>query len=326
MSLDVHPIVEELTAARHGDAAMKAATMTFAIFFENPSVASLVTERTHAIAAKHPSRVLLFDGTKNEGDQHAEPSMARGEWVEIGVHGSNASELASALSMLALPEAPIVLAWIATEIQHDARFVALATIADTIVVSSSAIRNDESAMRDLMAFVTNHPDIVVQDVSYLRLAAWQELIAEFFDEPEFLEELSKLREVSVAGGSEAEMYYLLGWLASRLGWTPCAADEFCNASGGIIHFSMTHDGSARRLSRVVLKSSNVIFTAEVLEDDPDAVCLEVTGAKRRAVRCTPLHTMDIASLIERAILSNAQDEVFMQSLAMAKLIIERKPS
>jgi glucose-6-phosphate dehydrogenase assembly protein OpcA len=303
---------------------MNAATMTLVVFFENEQIASWVTQRTRAIAEKHPSRVLMFDGTKNEGDQHAEPSLTRGEWVEVGVKGSDAPELAAALSELALPEAPVVMAWIATGIQADDRFVALAKLAHTIVVSSSVIKSDETPLRDLIAFVEDHPDIVVQDISYLRLFAWQELIAEFFDEPELLQELTALREVQVAGGSDAEMYYLLGWLASRLDWTPCAADEFCNSAGDIIHFSLRHEGSARRLSKVVLKSKDVVFTAEVHPDDPDAVCLEVSGAKTRKQRCTPLHTMDIASLIERAILRNTVDEVFEQSLTMAKLIIERK--
>ncbi len=323
VSLDVHPIVEELSAARTGDGAMKAATMTLAVFFENTAIASWVTQRTHAIANKHPSRVLMLDGTKNEGQQHAEPSMTRGEWVDIGVKGTNAHELAAALSILALPEAPIVLAWVATEIEHDQRFVALASIAHTVVVSTSVIKTDESALRDLIAFVEHHPEIVVQDVAYLRLATWQELIAEFFDEPEFLDELAELREVNITGGSDAEIYYLLGWLASRLGWTPCASDQFCNIRGDIIRFTMHHEGTARRLSSVVLKSTSVAFTASVLEGDPDAVCLQVTGAKERAVRCAPLHTLDIASLIERAILTNAKDEIFMESLSMANLIIER---
>ena len=49
MSLDVHPIVDELTAARHGDDSMKAATMTFAVFFENEAVASWVTEMARRV-------------------------------------------------------------------------------------------------------------------------------------------------------------------------------------------------------------------------------------------------------------------------------------
>jgi len=323
MTLDVHSIVEELTVARTTEGSMKAATMTLAVFLEDAAIAPWVTQRTHAVADKHPSRVLMFDGTKNEGDQHAEPSMTRGEWVEVGVKGSTAEELAGALSMLALPEAPIVLAWVATGIEHDKRFVALANIADTVVVSTSVLKTDASALRDLIAFVEHHPEILVQDVAYLRLAAWQELIAEFFDEPEFLNELVELREVHISGGSDAEMYYLLGWLASRLQWTPCAPDEFCNVRGDIIRFTLQREGTARRLSSVVLKSGNVTFSATVMENDPDAVCLQVSGAKERAVRCTPLHSVDIASLIERAILTTSKDEIFMRSLAMAKLIIER---
>lgn len=324
MSLDVHGIVEELTAARTTDGSMKAATMTLAIFLENATIAPWVTQRTHAIADKHPSRVLMFDGTKKEGDQHAGPSITRGEWVDVGVKGSTAEELANALSLLALPEAPIVLGWVATGIEHDKRFVALATIADTVVVSTSVIEIDASALRDLIAFVEHHPEILVQDVAYLRLTAWQELIAEFFDEPEFLDELAQLCEVHITGGSDAEMYYLLGWLASRLAWTPCAADQFCNAGGDIIRFTLLREGVARRLSSVILKSRDVTFTASVVDDDQDAVCLRVSGKKEREVRCTPMHTVDIASLIERAILTNTKDEIFTQSLAMAKLIIERK--
>jgi glucose-6-phosphate dehydrogenase assembly protein OpcA len=324
VSLDVHPIVDELTAARHSESAMKAATMTLAVFFENPSIASWVTQRAHLIAEKHPSRVLMFDATKNEGEQHMEPSVARGEWVEVGVKGTRSDELSAALSMLALPDAPVVLAWVATGIQHDDRFVALAQVANTVVVSSSAIAADDSPLRDLTAFVAIHPQMVVQDISYLRLGAWQELIAEFFDEPEFLSELTELRDVEITAGSDAEMYYLLGWLASRLGWMPCAPSEFCNSSGETIRFSLMREGTPRRLARVVLKSKAATFTAEVLESDPDAVCLTVTGTKHRDVRCAPLHSMDIASLIERAILRNSQDAIFMQSLTMAKLIIDRR--
>ncbi|HET9029584.1 MAG TPA: glucose-6-phosphate dehydrogenase assembly protein OpcA [Candidatus Aquilonibacter sp.] len=326
MNLDVHPLVAELTHARHSAGSMNAATMTLVVFYEDAQVGSWVRSRTRAIADKHPSRVLLFDGTKNEGDQHAEPSATRGEWVEIGVKGSHASEIGAALSMLALAEAPVVLCWIATDLAADERFVTLAKQAHTIVVSSSVIRSDERPLRDLIAFVEAHPEIVVQDIAYLRLAAWQELIAEFFDEPEFLEELTALREVEVHAGSDAEMYYLLGWLASRLDWIPCAPDAMCNSSGDIIHITEQRDGSARRLSKVELRSKDVVFSACVHPDDPDAVCLEVTGAKSRKERCAPLHTMDIASLIERAILRSSVDDIFEQSLALAKLIIERKVS
>lgn len=326
MSLDVHPIVHELTQARHANGAMNTATMTLVVFYETESIAGWVTERARAIADKHPSRVVLFDGAKDAGNQHAEPSVTRGEWIEIGCRGSEPHELRAALSMLELPEAPVVLAWIGNGIASDPRFVELARAADTVVVSTSVIHTDEVMLRELSAFVAHYPDIVVQDIAYLRLAAWQELIADFFDEPAFLEELLALCEVEVTAGSDPEMYYLLGWLASRLKWTPCDEREFCNISGDMIRFRLVHDGPPRRLSCVVLKSNGVTFTARVYPDDDSAVCLEVTGAKPREERCAPLHTLDIASLIERAILRNTPDTVFLESLAMTNLMIERKTS
>lgn len=324
MTLDVHPLLDELTQSRHGKGAMNAATMTFAVFFEEPSVANWVIERTRMVADKHPSRVLLFDGSKAADDQRAEPSETRGEWLEIGCRASNPHELQAALSMLSLPEAPLVLAWLGAGIASDERFLALARMATTVVVSSSLVATDARGLQDLTAFVEAHPEIVVQDIAYLRLAAWQELIAEFFDEDDLLEELARLRRVEVTAGSDPEMYYLLGWLASRLSWSPCARDQFCNTAGDIITFILNHGGAARRLSKVELQSENVSFTASVHARDDAAVCLNVRGAKQRDERCGPLHTLDIASLIERAILRTSRDEIFVESLTVAQQILERR--
>ncbi len=324
MSLDVHPIVHELTEARHAAGSMNAATMTFVLFFDNEKIKEWVTERTRRVADKHPSRVIIFDATKPAGEQHAEPSSTRGEWIEIGVRDSNANEVSAALSMLALPEAPVVLVWVAEHIAGDERFLALSSLAQTVICNTSLTATDTRNLRELIAFVEGSPHIWLQDLSYIRLAAWQELIAEFFDEEPFSHELRKLTEVDVTAGSDPEMYYLLGWLASRLSWSPAGQNEFTNPHGPNVRFHLDHDGPPRRLTRIVLKSADVTFTAEVHPDDPSAVLLSVTGAKQRDMRCAPLHTMDIASMIEKAILTNRRDEVFIESLTTAKAIMERQ--
>lgn len=324
MTLGVLPVVEELARLRHATGDMTAATMTLVVFFEDDSVAGWVTQRTHAIAEKHPSRVLLLDGTQTEDTHRADQACTRGEWVELGCKGSSADALRAALAALALPEAPIVLAWIGRTIANDERFLALARAAHTVVVSSSVVFTDNRALDDLIVFVERHPEIAVQDIAYLRLAAWQELVAEFFDEPDLLDELTRLRDVQVSAGSDAEMYYLLGWLASRLGWSPCGGNQFCNAAGDIIRFSLVREGPPRRLSRVVLASANVSFAAFVHPNDDAAVCLRISGAKEREERSAPLHTMDIASLIERAILNTSRDDVFLQSLIAARQILDRR--
>jgi glucose-6-phosphate dehydrogenase assembly protein OpcA len=322
VSLDVHGVVDTLTKARQGSDSVKTSTMTLAVFFGEGEGADWVRARTRALAEKHPSRVIIFDASKGEDEHVVEPLQARGEWIELGVRGASPQALDGALAQLELPDAPVLLFWIAETLSADERFLALAPHADATICSTSVARTDERPLRDLSLFVEQHPEIVIQDVAYLRLLAWQELIAEFFDEPACRRELLALRSVDVTAGSDAEMYYLLGWLASRLAWTPIDAHTFRSPSGDV-RYTMLHDGPPRRLTRVSLASDNATFTASVHPQDQNAICLDVTGSTACPSRCAPLHTVDLASLVERAILAHTRDPVFLESLAMAKAILER---
>jgi glucose-6-phosphate dehydrogenase assembly protein OpcA len=325
VSLDVHPIADQLTQARHSAGAMSAATMTFVLYFDRSDIADWVTGRTRKVADKHPCRVIIFDGTKPRGEQHADPSSTRGEWIEIGVQDATPAEVAAALTMLALPEAPVVLVWVAGHIASDEHFTALAKLASTVVCNTALSGEDTTdALKELIAYVEAHPEIWVQDLAYIRLAAWQEIIAEFFDGEDHRGELHVLTEVEVAAGSESEMYYLLGWLASRLGWRLRGPGEFTSGTGMTIRYTMKHEGPPRRVAHVTLRSAQATYTASVHPDDPGAVVLSVANGAVEGDRCAPLHTMDIASMIERAILINRRDDVFIQSLAVAKAMLEKQ--
>ena len=323
MSLDVHPVVQALAKARNDPGAMKTTTMTFAIFFGDGEGADWVRGRTRALAEKHPSRVVILDANKDETEQSVEPPQKRGEWIEIGVKGANAAELDAALTQLSLPEAPVVLLWIAEALSEDDRFMTLARRSDTTICSTSVARTDDGALRDLAHFVELHPDTLIQDVAYLRLTAWQELVAEFFDDPDDRVELDGLRSVDVTAGSDAEMYYMLGWIASRLRWTLTDAQTFASPGGGNVKFTMTHDGPPRRLSKIALASEHATFTASVIPDDQNAIALDVTGPSPSS-RFAPLHTVDLASLVERAILTTTRDDVFMDALSMTKAMMEKR--
>jgi glucose-6-phosphate dehydrogenase assembly protein OpcA len=314
--------MDALAKARKEAGAMLISTMTFAVFFADDSGVDWVRSRTRALAEKHPSRVVVFDDGKDEDQRTVEPSKTRGEWIEIGVRGASPAELDAALTQLELPDAPVVLLWIAQALASDDRFLTLARRANRTICSTSVSRSDERPLSDLATFVKAHPEILIQDVAYLRLGAWQELIAEFFDEPACRRELTALRSVEVTAGSDAEMYYILGWLASRLAWAPTGPETFASP-GGTVRYTMIHDGPPRRLTKIALASENATFSASIHPQDQDAICLDVTGSTACPSRCAPLHTVDLASLVERAILTRKTDKVFFESLAMAKEIIER---
>lgn len=323
MSLDVHPLLDELQHARQGNEP-NATTMTFVVYFDEPAIAPWIRERMRLIIDKHPSRVVMLDGSQGSDAAHIDAEVPRGEWIEVGVRGANGTELAGALSQLSLPEAPVVLAWIASRIADDDRFATLAPRVQTVICNSSVLETGHNSQRDLIRFVEAHPEIRVQDLAYLRLSGWQDLIADFFDKREAMNELFQLRSVEIAAGSEAEAYYLLGWLASRLEWKPCGRNEMCNRDEAIVSFKIEREGPPRRLQRVVLRSEHTTFSAEVFDEDPNAVCLQATGAASQERRCAPVFGLEIASLVERAILQNVPDEVFLETAEMTRQIVDHQ--
>jgi glucose-6-phosphate dehydrogenase assembly protein OpcA len=306
--------------------------MTVVVFFSDAAVGEWARDRTHALAVKHPSRVIVLDGTQDHAMQmvgnaceiHAECVKTRGDWIELGVRESTPEALKSAVNALCLPEAPVVLIWVAAGIGEDPRFATLSERMRTVVYNSSVLDSDDQAMRELVTFVKSHPNVSIGDLAYLRLAPWQESIALFFDGKDVIRELFDLRRVEITCGSDSEAYYLLGWLASRLEWTPCSAEAFCNRFGVQIDFSIQREGRARRIRRIALSSTQTQFVAEIDGENADAIVLRVTGEKPHPTRCRPINNIDIATLVERAILTGHSDRVFVESLIAAGEILQRR--
>ncbi len=320
MSLDLQPIQDQLAERRRGRPDMQVATMTLAVLFEEARVGGLARERIHALAAKHPCRVIVLDGTQNEGEY----SIQGDDWVELGVKKMGAETLRSVVAALRVPDAPVVLLWIAPGIEGDARFEALSQLAQTVVYNSSLLDVGDAAMRQFIAYARKHPDAPIADIAYLRLEPWQESVAIFFDDRNAVDELFDLRRVEITGGSDPEAFYLLGWLASRLNWTPSSADAMSNRFGTRIDFVIRREGEPRRIARVALSSSRSQFVAEA---DPasETIRLSVTGSSEHRGRYRAINNPGIAALVERAILWGHDDRVFHESLvAVGEILTHRK--
>jgi glucose-6-phosphate dehydrogenase assembly protein OpcA len=320
VSLDLHSVLGELTERRRNRRDMNVATMTVVVFFDDPAVGDWARDRTRALSNKHPSRVIVLDATASQELHH----VGTGDWIELGVKESGPEMLRSAVATLSLPEAPVVLIWVASGIGEDPRFATLSSHMRTVVYNSSVLDSDDAALRELVTFVKSHQAVSICDLAYLRLAPWQESIALFFDAKDVIRELFDLRRVEIVCGSDSEAYYLLGWMASRLEWTPCSPDAFCNRFGVQIDFSIAREGRARRIRRIALASSETTFTAQIDGEAAEAIVLTVEGARTHPVRCRPINNIDIATLVERAILTGHNDRVFVESLLAAGTILERR--
>jgi glucose-6-phosphate dehydrogenase assembly protein OpcA len=322
VTIDVHSVLEELTQRRRErDNAVDVATMTIVAFFEDETIGNWLRPRIAEAAAKQPSRVVIIDAAQPADCTSVSEA---GDWIEVGGGDCSPESLASATESLVHHGAPVALIWASFDMAGDERFAALAAQARTIVYNSSALERDENGLMALRSYAERHPDAAIADLAYLRLAPWQDAIAQFFDAKNVIRELFDLRRVEIASGSDAEAYYLLGWLASRLEWNACGPHEFCNRFGTEIAFRIERMPAPRRLQRVTLESSQTRFVAELQRGTPNAIALSVTGAVDYPQRFRPVTNVGTPALIERALAASRQDRIFLETLLAAGNILSRE--
>jgi glucose-6-phosphate dehydrogenase assembly protein OpcA len=319
MGLELQPILDELSISyRERGSDANVATMTVVVFFENPVIGELARDRIRLLASKHPSRVIILDGTQSQPAHRVEGY----DWVELGVKESGPEMLRSAVGTLRLPEAPVVLLWIASGIESDPRFAMLTENVQMVVYNSSLLDAGHEALCELVDFVDGHPDLPLADVAYLRLAPWQECVAIFFD-GSAAAELRELERVEIGCGSEPEAFYLLGWLASRLQWTPSGTDALVSRSGKRVVFEIRREGEPRRIARIALRSARSAFVAEV-NNEEETILLSVTGSNQHAPRYRKINNLGIPAILERAILWGQNDRIFHDALAAAGAILAQR--
>jgi glucose-6-phosphate dehydrogenase assembly protein OpcA len=308
-------------------ASISATTMNFVVWIDDVTFRDWVLERTAKILEKHPARAILLDAcadaqpgakmVRSESDDadvaHITVQAAR---VEIGVHGMTAAEISELTESLTINEVPTLLWWTGEGIAGQPAFDALVNLADSLVVDSSGTRNDSSTVVELARFLERCESIGLRDLAWMRLRPWQDMIARFFDDPSLREELYSVRSLRIVSGSDAEALYLSGWLASRLGWTASGHDQFSDQNGVRIPFASERAGRIRRVRSAQLTTTTTTYNATVSDDDERVVVVKAEGKNALPGRLVPLQAVDSPSLLERAILEPATDEVFETALRM----------
>ena len=102
---------------------------------------------------------------------------------------------------------------------HDEAVDALLDLAQVVLLDSVDAPEADEALGRAFALAQ---DAYVVDLAWLRTTPWRERIAATFDPVPLRPELGKISALTVRHhpDSEAAAYLFVGWLASRLGWTP----------------------------------------------------------------------------------------------------------
>lgn len=307
---------------------ISATTMNFIVWIDDIAFRPWVIERLTKILEKHPARAILLDACDDrepgatlvrrepDGDEDSSHITVHGERVEIGVRGMTPAELTELAGSLTIRELPSLLWWTGEGIAGQPNFSGLVDLVDSLVVDSSGTRNDGATVLELAHFLSSRPTVALRDLAWMRLRPWQDMIARFFDDPAVMEELYSVRSLRIVSGSDAEALYLAGWLGSRLGWTVAGHEEFSDASGTHIPYTHERAGRIRRVRSVEMTTTTSTYTAALSHDDEGVVFVNASGAAARPGRFVPLPAIDSPSLLERAILEPASDEVFETALQM----------
>ncbi|MBV8726399.1 MAG: glucose-6-phosphate dehydrogenase assembly protein OpcA, partial [Candidatus Eremiobacteraeota bacterium] len=265
-----------------------------------------------------PARVMILDATrKSSADVEsctrpfAEGTTINAERIELGVGGLPAQIVSSGINALRIGDIPDVLWWTSSKLDEHDLFDQMLPLVDVLIVDSSGLDAAPDALCGVAAFAQRSHAILLRDLAYMRLSPWQDMVAQFFDDERFLGDLADIEQIEIASGSDAEAFYLVGWLASRLKWRPCARNVLCDSAGRKIELKFKRKGNMRRVLRVALSTAQRTFAADLSESE-DTVCLSISDQKRK--RCMPLHHIDNLSLLERAFLFNSKDDVFESSL------------
>ncbi len=330
---DVRALIEELHRSREAASSSptgtstSVATMNLIVFVDDPVARERVLERAAGLADKHPARTILLDATgKMHGANVATSTRDNAgttvitERIDVDVRGQDPPIILNAVGELTVRDVSTVLWWSGARLLESRTFSGLAELASTVIVDSSGRARDAETIRELGEFFAKYPRIALHDLAFMRLAPWMDMIAQFFDDPALHDDLFNITEFAIASGSDAEAYYLAGWLASRLSWEPAGRDRF-RARGRTIRFSKIAKGDARRVQSVTLSTGDSQYAAELCADDPTIVCLCVTGAKAKPTWSVPLLNVDNLSLMERAILSSGKDHIFETSLLTVREVL-----
>ncbi|GAC1390094.1 MAG: glucose-6-phosphate dehydrogenase assembly protein OpcA [Vulcanimicrobiaceae bacterium] len=320
-TIDLGAIDDQLKRARQTAGGATATTMNLVVYVDRESLQERASERAKALSEKYPARVMILhrddEGAKvfTSVRKIGESQTVNAEMIELGVAHMSPQAICSAINTLRVADIPNVLWWTSDTVANELLFDDIIVMMDTIIVDSSGIDGEDFAIRELTEFFAGNRHVLIRDLAYMRLAPWQDMVAQFFDDVAFVADVHRIERVEITAGSDAEGYYLVSWLASRLHWKPCGRFTLCDAEDRKIEVVMKREGDLRRVLRIALSTPDSAFCAE-LTDSPDTVCLTVTGSKSAPQRCSPLQHIDNMSLLEKAFLVPAHDEVFESSLCV----------
>ncbi|MEM7726979.1 MAG: glucose-6-phosphate dehydrogenase assembly protein OpcA [Cyanobacteria bacterium P01_A01_bin.45] len=190
------------------------------------------------IALRNPCRIITLLPTAGEDtgvkaqvsaycpiQKQSSSTLVCCEYITLTGTTSALERVGGMIQELLIGGLPKFLWWKATPDSSNPLFKRLATVCDNAIVDSCNFNNPESDLLSLQKLTET--DIPLADLNWRRISAWQELTAEAYDPPARRNVLTEVDRVNIdyEKGNSAQALLFLGWLASRLKWSPISYER-----------------------------------------------------------------------------------------------------
>ncbi len=329
-----------------GALATRATTFTMVVYESEAKTQN--SEVAEAIAAANPCRIITLypEAGEDEGvsaqvsaycpiQKQGSNSLVCCEYINLTGAPTALERIAGMISALMLSELPKFLWWKDIPAPESSLFQRLADSSDIIIVDSSSFAEPEAELQAIGQVLEE--ERVFADLNWRRLAAWQELTAEAFDPPERRSALTEVDRVTIdyEQGNPAQALMFLGWLASRLKWTPIAY-EYEGGDYDIRRVKFTNDEQKEveaELAGIPVEAGDIpgdlislrLSSTNLEADCCTVLCSETTGCMRmeagggaqscRIQQVTPLFDQKTEQLLTQQLQRWGREVLYEESMA-----------
>lgn len=223
----IEAALRHLLAERHSEnAGYTPARALNMVAFVDRQWSGEIANRLRGVGRYHASRLVVLSyergrerldaraSVASEGDPRPGEFALLRETVIVDIGERHLDDLATIVDPLVVADLPTLL-W--SPHGHPEAVDALLGLAQTVLLDSI----DEPVWREALGRASALRDkAYVVDLAWLRSTPWRERIAATFDPPHMRPELRNISTVTVRHHPESTIaaMFLIGWLASRLGW------------------------------------------------------------------------------------------------------------
>ena len=283
------------------------------------------------------------------------------EQTTLLASGRATQSLANTLSSVLNNRLPVYLWWIGdTKGANDAIFSSMAELCERVIVDSTTFFQPEQGIHTLAHYCKTTPQIALSDLNWGRLTLWRQLVAQFFDSPEyrpFLDGIERieiehaaapLAEVNRAENGEVSpnptaALLLAGWLKASLSMEIASDHAPLPTNEGTYEWLLDLPGGGRQtlmqlrphiqaglfpgslyLVRLTCKSANqrVVFTVKRDADSAHVQTSVESIEKTRPVRTVNLPDRHNESdLLHNEMEITVHDQLFEQVLQELELLL-----